>query len=51
VQSGSVDLTRPDQEIPRPPGSLPTTHPNDPRGGVGGDAIGGNDTGGHRSLE
>jgi hypothetical protein len=37
VQSGPVDLTKPEPDVPRPPGSLPTTHPSDPRGGIGGD--------------
>jgi len=41
VQSGPVDLTKPEREVWRPPGSLPTTYPNDPRGGVGGNIISG----------
>ena len=49
VQSGAVDLTTPDETIPRPAGSLPTTHPNDPRGGIGGEIIEGRDIGTSRN--
>ncbi|HKQ38402.1 MAG TPA: hypothetical protein VJ063_10015 [Verrucomicrobiae bacterium] len=30
-----------EEQIPRPPGSEPTTHPSDPRGGIGVDELGG----------
>ena len=50
VQSGPVDLTNPEERVPRPAGSLPTTHPNDPRGGIGGEVIDGRDIGTSRNL-
>jgi len=31
-----------DEQIPRPPGGEPTTHPSDPRAGIGVDDFGGN---------
>ena len=45
MRSDSANWGTADEQIPRPPGGEPGTHPSDPRGGTGADDFGGTDRG------